>query len=544
MNKGFTLRKEYTLLFSLQALVFTLVASFFIYSVSYLDGKLSAFSGVYTSSVAAVTAADRDLYQARLAEVSLFEADLTTEKLATLVKESTKNAQQAYDGMETFLRLMQGESADLSYLRSFDATYQQWKQAHTQTFKLIESDDVEKAQIQSMTESANLFEALREQFKIAGDIVEEVMIDQQALVDVKTNQFTLAAIGVTIAVVIASVVCAWLVPKTISHSINQVTVGINRISDGEGDITSKIETKRKDEIGQLIVGFNQFMSTFSMLIQDIREEAHSLESQTRLLTGEAEKSEMLNQQQTVTMDSIVTAVNEMNVAIREVAQGANATADEMTHVSQVTQEGQAALAESVVQIESLSDKIASTSVVMNELSSSSNQIATVLEVIRGISEQTNLLALNAAIEAARAGEQGRGFAVVADEVRTLAIKTRSSTEDIQEIIGGLQIGVQQAVATVEESVVGASSAVELSQKASETLDSVLSVTEKVKDMSYQTAAATQQQSTVAEEMNKNLVGLSDMAQGLAAVSQQLNEISLVTRDTSNVLTSKIENYSV
>ncbi|WP_299141932.1 Tar ligand binding domain-containing protein [uncultured Vibrio sp.] len=208
MNKGFTLRKKYTLLFSLQALVFTLVASFFIYSVSYLDGKLSAFSGVYTSSVAAVTAADRDLYQARLAEVSLFEADLTTEKLATLVKESTKNAQQAYDGMETFLRLMQGESADLSYLRSFDATYQQWKQAHTQTFKLIESDDVEKAQIQSMTESANLFEALREQFKIAGDIVEEVMIDQQALVDVKTNQFTLAAIGVTIAVVIASVVCA------------------------------------------------------------------------------------------------------------------------------------------------------------------------------------------------------------------------------------------------------------------------------------------------------------------------------------------------
>ncbi|WP_052880475.1 methyl-accepting chemotaxis protein [Vibrio coralliirubri] len=544
MNKGFTLRKKYTLLFALQALIFTLVASFFIYSVSYLDGKLSAFSSVYTSSVAAVTSADRDLYQARLAEVLLFEADLTNEKLASLVKDSTKNAQQAYDGMESFLLLMHGEKADLSSFSSFDSIYQQWKQAHIQTFKLIESNEFEEAQFQSMTTSSVLFEELREQFKIAGDIVEEVMIEQQALVDIKTEQFTLAAIGVTVVVVIASVLCAWLVPKYISLSINQVTAGINRIANGGGDVTSKIETKRKDEIGQLIFGFNQFMSTFSTLIQDIRGEAHSLESQTRMLTGEAEKSAKLNQKQTFTMDSIVIAVNEMNVAIREVAQGANATADEMTQVSLVTQEGQAALAESVVQIENLSGKIASASAVMNELANSSNQIVTVLEVIRGISEQTNLLALNAAIEAARAGEQGRGFAVVADEVRTLAIKTRSSTEDIQEIIGGLQLGVQQAVDTVEESVVGASSAVDLSQKASDTLDSVLSVTKKVKDMSYQTAAATLQQSTVAEEMNKNLVGLSDMAQGLESVSHQLNEISLATRGTSTVLTSKIENYRV
>lgn len=543
MNINSSLRRKYTLVFVFQALFFVFVAGYFYYATLFLDQKLQDFSRVYSPSIAAVTAADRDLYQARLAEALLFQGELSPSKFESLNKDSIKNAQQAFDGMQTFVTLMSEQNSDLSHLASFRQVHSGWQTQHEKVFSLVEQQ-LKTGNAQQIPANESAFEQLREQFKVAGDIVEALMTEQQSLVANKVSQFKKVIIAMVAMVIIISALCSWLVPKYISQSIKQVTEGINSVNSGDGNLQRRIESTRKDEIGQLVAGFNDFVGSLAQLVKGIKNESSSLDKQTVLLKSEAEKSSQLSQSQYQAMEAIVTAVNQMSVAIKEVALSASNTADEMETVNKVTINGQETLEQSVQKIESLSDKISSASVVIQELSNNSEQIVTVLDVIRGISEQTNLLALNAAIEAARAGEQGRGFAVVADEVRNLASKTRQSTENIQEMISNLQDGVKQAVDTVEDSVVGAQAVVKLSGRASKALVEILGVTEKVQDMSIQTAAATEQQSIVAEDINQNLVGLSEMTSDLSNIANQLNDIALATRSTSQNIDSKVEHFTV
>ncbi|MPW28184.1 HAMP domain-containing protein [Agarivorans sp. B2Z047] len=543
MNINSSLRRKYTLVFVFQALFFVFVAGYFYYATLFLDQKLQDFSRVYSPSIAAVTAADRDLYQARLAEALLFQGELSPSKFESLNKDSIKNAQQAFDGMQTFVTLMSEQNSDLSHLASFRQVHSGWQTQHENVFSLVEQQ-LKTGNAQQIPANESAFEQLREQFKVAGDIVEALMTEQQSLVANKVSQFKKVIIAMVAMVIIISVLCSWFVPKYISQSIKQVTEGINSVNSGDGNLQRRIESTRKDEIGQLVAGFNDFVGSLAQLVKGIKNESSSLDKQTVLLKSEAEKSSQLSQSQYQAMEAIVTAVNQMSVAIKEVALSASNTADEMETVNKVTINGQETLEQSVQKIESLSDKISSASVVIQELSNNSEQIVTVLDVIRGISEQTNLLALNAAIEAARAGEQGRGFAVVADEVRNLASKTRQSTENIQEMITNLQDGVKQAVDTVEDSVVGAQAVVKLSGRASKALVEILGVTEKVQDMSIQTAAATEQQSIVAEDINQNLVGLSEMTSDLSNIANQLNDIALATRSTSQNIDSKVEHFTV
>ncbi|WP_411994458.1 methyl-accepting chemotaxis protein [Agarivorans sp. DSG3-1] len=542
MNINSSLRRKYTLVFVFQALFFVFVAGYFYYATLFLDQKLRDFSRVYSPSIAAVTAADRDLYQARLAEALLFQGELSPSKFESLNKDSIKNAQQAFDGMQTFVTLMSEQNSDLSHLASFRQVHSGWQTQHENVFSLVEQQ-LKTGNAQQIPANESAFEQLREQFKVAGDIVEALMTEQQLLVANKVSQFKKVIIAMVAMVIIISALCSWLVPKYISQSIKQVTEGINSVNSGDGNLQRRIESTRRDEIGQLVAGFNDFVGSLAQLVKGIKNESNSLDKQTVLLKSEAEKSSQLSQSQYQAMEAIVTAVNQMSVAIKEVALSASNTADEMETVNKVTINGQETLEQSVQKIESLSDKISSASVVIQELSNNSEQIVTVLDVIRGISEQTNLLALNAAIEAARAGEQGRGFAVVADEVRNLASKTRHSTENIQEMITNLQDGVKQAVDTVEDSVVGAQAVVKLSGRASKALVEILGVTEKVQDMSIQTAAATEQQSIVAEDINQNLVGLSEMTSDLSNIANQLNDIALATRSTSQNIDSKVEHFT-
>lgn len=244
------------------------------------------------------------------------------------------------------------------------------------------------------------------------------------------------------------------------------------------------------------------------------------------------------------VDTIVTAVNEMSAAVREVASNALHTATEITKVNDQTVEGKNILAQSVNHIQQLSESVKNAVTVIEKLSVNSANIASVLDVIRSIAEQTNLLALNAAIEAARAGEQGRGFAVVADEVRTLASRTETSTQDIQRMIEELQRGVNDAVKSIESGANLTTSTVTLASQTQDALDEILNSTSKVSEMSTQTATATEEQTHVTEEINRNLTELSDKTRYCNLVTQETQQIVVNTKAICSNLQKEVARFKV
>ncbi|WP_371926360.1 methyl-accepting chemotaxis protein [Pseudomonas sp. D(2018)] len=215
-------------------------------------------------------------------------------------------------------------------------------------------------------------------------------------------------------------------------------------------------------------------------------------------------------------DMVATAVHEMGLTVQEIARNAGAAAQASQHARDESLQARQVVGESVGHIEKMSNEIGVAASAVSELASQVASIDQVLAVIRGISEQTNLLALNAAIEAARAGEMGRGFAVVADEVRTLASRTQSSTDEIQQMIQRLKHGAETAVHSMHAGQAATGTGVEASQRTGTSLGAITDQVERISDMNHQVAAATEEQSSVTEEINRNVQGIADLAHATAS----------------------------
>jgi methyl-accepting chemotaxis protein len=306
-----------------------------------------------------------------------------------------------------------------------------------------------------------------------------------------------------------SVTIAYFGPIILVTSINQITQRITEITQGDGDLTQRLEVKSQNEMGELANSFNQFVDLLEGLISRVNGFSKELSHSIAGISQKSEQTTEVSQEQNQSVEMIATAVTEMAAAIREVANNANHTAEEINTVNSQTEQGQNITKQSVEQITLLSNTVQEASQVVENLSQESDRIASVLDVIRGIAEQTNLLALNAAIEAARAGEQGRGFAVVADEVRSLASKTQQSTEDIQKMIEALQTGVTRAVDAIAKGSSVAEGTVQLAEQTLEALNQILDSTSRVSEVSTATATSTEEQSHVTEDINRNLTELTD-----------------------------------
>jgi len=321
------------------------------------------------------------------------------------------------------------------------------------------------------------------------------------------------------------IVLYYFTRQFVTRPLDEMTRGLEGIASGDGDLARRLSAKGNDEIGRACHAFNDMMDNFRDLIRRILESTAQLSTAAEDLANVTERTNAGVSQQRSEVDQLASAMNEMSATAQDVAKSAQHGA-EATHAAQdAATAGKDVVSGTMNRIEQLANEVQNAAEVIRELGHDSEEIGKILDVIRGVAEQTNLLALNAAIEAARAGEAGRGFAVVADEVRSLANRTQTSTQEIHAMIERLQQASRRAVSVMEDSQQRATESRESAIEAESSLDSITVAVTTINDVNTQVASAAEEQSAVAEEMNRNVSSIMDAAEGNAQSARLTTEAS-------------------
>lgn len=337
----------------------------------------------------------------------------------------------------------------------------------------------------------------------------------------------LSQVGVLMGIITAIVLLAVAIPivKNLRGSILNVVNSLKDIAQEDGDLTVRIRTSNKDEIGDLVYWFNQFVEKLQNVVRDIGNASQPLAALADNLNQVTNSASTTISAQQLSAGDAKSAVDAMSTSVNAVAESANEAAKAATEASAAAEDGQRVVNQTVLSIQSLASRVDETAVVIKKLEQDSNQVGVVLDVIKGIAEQTNLLALNAAIEAARAGEQGRGFAVVADEVRTLASRTQKSTEQIQATIERLQSAARAAVSAMAKGTEEASQSVNEANKAGSSLGTITQTISQITLMNDQIAKSTGDQQAVARSISQNVDEINQRTQDTASSSEKLTQVS-------------------
>ncbi|WP_455203351.1 methyl-accepting chemotaxis protein [Kaarinaea lacus] len=353
-----------------------------------------------------------------------------------------------------------------------------------------------------------------------------------------TNKFTelLWFSGFTFAGLIGAglLFSLWMMARYVFQPLTKFMHDMERCA--AGDLTVAVNPNGLKDIKVLGTALESLIGSLRQQVTEIDANAEKLSKSAENLAHITQETNAGVQQQQHETDQVATAMNEMSATVQEVAQNALVAANAAQEANEKSELGRQVVSTTMATINNLANDIEQASQVIQDLKNDSENIGTVIDVIRGIADQTNLLALNAAIEAARAGEQGRGFAVVADEVRTLASRTQQSTQDIQEMVERLQVGAEKAVSVMNQSQEQAKGSVDQASQADESLDIITTMVAQINDMNTQIASAAEEQSAVAEEINKNIVNISQVS---TQTSQGANQTAAAS-ETMTALASQLQ----
>ncbi|HFQ5063985.1 TPA: methyl-accepting chemotaxis protein [Vibrio vulnificus] len=501
-----------------------LVVSFINYSLSEKQAKIAddINNGMYPV-VMSLEDAYRDLYQASNAAQGLL-LSTSEEEWAYHTEEFEFNGYKAIPRIKKVQTLIDSQLIPSEMQRELDRLVnltKSWISLYEPIFKRPELAAAYYAENQQKIHDE--FVLMRTQLKTISNAIDETLLAlNQQYVERQNFVDNVILIGL-VAVVISVSFAYWVIQRFVMKPMRQIQVAMRDIAEGEGDLSRRINISSRDELGELAHSFNQFTSRIHNTIGEVVAATQSVRSDMHLILQSTQQISQFSHGQQQESHTVAAAVNEMQATSQSVSDSAGEAAHSSSLASEQVEQAQRTVQQTVESIEHLSDEIESATQVIHRLDSQVSNIASVLDVIRGIADQTNLLALNAAIEAARAGEQGRGFAVVADEVRSLASRTSDSTGEIQAMIERLQQGAQEAVAVMSRSVSSREETLHRASNATDSLGQIGASIVHMNDMNSQIASAATQQSAVSADINLNVQNIADSSKQMVSMVAQVQQ---------------------